>query len=423
MTALDMASLGKRARAASKQIALATTDEKNRVIHAIADALEQCTDVILAANAKDLEIARSQGKSETLIRDRFDLSSRMKGMIAEVRNVASLPDPVGKVIEERALPNGLNVKRQHTPLGVIGVIYEARPNVTVDCATLALKSGNASVLRGGSEVFNSNIAMVSLIRDTIAAQHIPAIPPDVVQFIESTDRAYIEQMLKLYDDIDMIIPRGGASLHKFCKENSLIPVITGGLGVVHTYVDDTADLAAALPVIWNEKMQRPSVCNALDTLLVHEAVAAAFLPRVVDLLRPANVEIRAEPKAHALIGHMDGVIAAGDGDFDTEWMALILGVKVVSGIDDALAHIHAHSTLHSEAILSSTPAHIERFINEVDAAGVFVNASTRFNDGGALGLGAEIAVSTQKIHARGPMALAELTSYKWVVSGDYTVRG
>ena len=421
-TAFDMTTLGVRARAAARQLTRASTGQKDRALLAIAQSLEDCTPAILEANAADLDAARARGLSEQLIKDRFDLARRMDGIIADVRRVAELPDPVGRDYDAQVLGNGLRRHRRRTPLGVIGVIYEARPNVTVDCAALTLKTGNAAILRGGSEVFGSNLALIQAVRDALQGLNDPDIPPDAVQFIESTDRQYVEDMLRLHRYIDVIIPRGGASLHQFCREHSQIPVITGGLGICHLYVEPSANLDAALPVIFNAKTQRPSVCNSLDTLLVHEAVAADFLPRVVEHLRPAGVTFRAEPGALAHTGSLEGVQPAGPEDFDTEWMALVLGLKVVANLDEAIAHIHAHSTEHSDGILTEDPAQAARFVQEVDSAGVFVNASTRFNDGGALGLGAEIAVSTQKLHVRGPMALEELTTYKWVVEGDYHVR-
>jgi len=413
--------LGQRAKLAARQLNRATTAQKNALILRIADRLEAAAPVILAANARDLALAREQGKPETLIRDRFDLANRMTGLIADVRKVAELADPVGEVFEDRVLASGLHVQRRRTPIGVLGVIYEARPNVTVDVAVLALKTSSAVILRGGSEVLHSNRALVDVIRAELAASA-DVFPVDAVQLIDSADRSYVEGLLKLHQYVDLIIPRGGAALHTFCREHSTIPVITGGLGIVHLFVDASADLAAALPVIHNAKTQRPSVCNALDTLLVHEAVAAEFLPRVVEHLGAAGVRFKADPASHALIGDDPHVEAAGPDDFDTEWMALTLGLKVVSGLDEAIDHIHAHSTFHSAGILSRTPAQIERFVNEIDSSAVFVNASTRFNDGSALGLGAEIAISTQKLHARGPMALEALTTYKWIVVGDGHVR-
>lgn len=429
---VDLLAMGKRAKSASFDLARATTEQKNAALYAMADALEADSAPILEANRRDLEAGREAGLSEALL-DRISLQTRLHSIAEDVRKVADLPDPVGIEFNQNTLDNGLKVCKRRTPLGVIGVIYEARPNVTVDVAALALKSGNAVIMRGGKEILHSNLAITAALSRGLTACGLPA---DAFQSIASTDRAYVIEMLKLYDYIDMIIPRGGASLHKFCLENSMIPVITGGLGVVHTFVDETAKLDAALPIIHNAKTQRPSVCNALDTLLVHQAVAAEFLPRVVELLGEAGVVFKAEPRAMAMLAREPVAVGgssaplverysiepAGDDDFDTEWMALVLGLKVVDGIDDAIDHIRTHSTFHSEAILTENADNATRFLNEVDAAAVFLNASTRFNDGGALGLGAEVAVSTQKLHARGPMALEELTTYKWVVIGDGHVR-
>ncbi|MFO7321540.1 MAG: glutamate-5-semialdehyde dehydrogenase [Chloroflexota bacterium] len=417
---VDLLEMGKKAKEAARLLAQVTTEQKNATLHAIADSLEANRENILAANQADIDDGRANGLSEALL-DRLDLRTRLSGVVADVRSVASLPDPVGRVFDERTLENGLKVSRRRTPIGVLGVIYEARPNVTVDVATLALKSGNAVILRGGKETLRTNTALVSAIQQALASCGLPA---DAVQFIESTDRRYVQEMLRLYQYIDMIIPRGGNALHQFCRENSMIPVITGGIGVCHLYVDASADLDKALPVIHNAKTQRPSVCNALDTLLVHQSIAATFLPRVVEHLGASDVTFRAEPRALAALNGAGGeaVQPAGPEDFDTEWLSLVLGLKVVDTLDEALEHIRLHSTQHSDGILTETPEHAERFLNEVDSAAVFVNASTRFNDGGALGLGAEIAVSTQKLHARGPMALEELTTYKWVVVGDGHVR-
>jgi glutamate-5-semialdehyde dehydrogenase len=418
---IDLTTLGQRARAASVLLARATTEHKNRALLAIADALEANTADILAANQLDIEDARENGVDAVWIKDRMDLERRMAGMIADVRKVADLPDPVGKEFDARTLDNGLKVSRRRTPLGVLGVIYEARPNVTVDVATLALKSGNAAILRGGKEVMRSNMVLIKVLGETLEANGLPA---DAVQYIESTERQYVGEMLKLHKYIDMIIPRGGNSLHEFCRENSTIPVIIGGLGICHLYVDETADLNNALAVIHNAKTQRPAVCNSLDTVLVKQEIAADFLPRVVEHLGKDGVTFRAEPRALEMLnGSGNGSVQlAGAEDFDTEWMALILGLKVVDSLDEAMEHIRQHSTQHSDGILTQNMADANRFLDEVDSAAVFVNASTRFNDGSALGLGAEIAVSTQKLHARGPMALEELTTYKWIVIGEGHVR-
>ncbi len=419
---MNMTELGQRAKAAAVLLGRAPTDVKNQALLAIADALEANAGSILSANRLDLDDGQAKGLSAAML-DRLSLFDRLGAIAADVRKIAELPDPVGKVFEARTLPNGLQVSKRRTPLGVLGVIYEARPNVTVDVAALALKSGNAVILRGGSETFRSNMAIVKVLREALApfSEYIPA---DAILYIESPDRRYVEEMLKLHQYIDMIIPRGGNKLHMFCRENSLIPVITGGIGVCHLYVDETADLDEALEIIHNAKVQRPSVCNALEVALVHEKVAEQFLPRVVERLGASGVSFRAEPTAlNTLNGNADDrVQPAQEGDFDTEWLALILSLKVVGGLEAAIDHIRQHSTGHSDGILTRDMDNAARFVDEVDSAAVYVNASTRFTDGGQLGLGAEIAVSTQKLHARGPMALEELTTYKWVIIGEGHVR-
>ena len=419
---MDLHELGRRAKDASYVLARATTEQKNAALLAIADALDANIEPILTENCIDLEEGQKNGLSDALL-DRMSLQKRLPGIAEDVRKVATLPDPIGNSFDARTLDNGLQVCRRRTPLGVIGVIYEARPNVTVDVVALTLKSGNAVVMRGGKEILRSNLALIKVIRDALVAVQVDqVIPAEAIQFIDSPDRRYLDDMLKLHQYIDMIIPRGGAALHQHCRENSTIPVITGGLGICHVYVDDSAKLDDALNIVYNAKTQRPSVCNSLDTLLVHPTVAAEFLPRVVEKLGAAGVTFRAEPRALEVVAGQPGVQSADMDDFDTEWMALILGLKIVDGLDEALDHIRTHSTQHSDAIMTETPAHADRFVEEVDSAAVFVNASTRFNDGGALGLGAEIAVSTQKLHARGPMALEELTTYKWVIVGTGQVR-
>lgn len=406
------------AKGASVALAKATTEQKNRALLAMAAALETHAEAILAANRRDLEAAEAGGMTPAFI-DRLKLQGRLTGIAADVRAVAALPDPVGQTFAEHTLENGLRVSKRRTPLGVLGIIYESRPNVTVDCAALALKSGNAAILRGGKETFHSNTALVAVLRDALSAAGLPA---DAIQYIDSIDREHVKEMLRLHDSIDMIIPRGGAALHQFCREHSTIPVMIGGIGVCHIYVDESADLDQALAIIRNAKVQRPSVCNSVDTALVHGAVAESFLPRLVEHLRKDGVTFRAAPRALDVIPRADDLLPASEADFDTEWMALILSLQVVDGLDEALAHIRRHSTGHSEAILTRSDDHARRFVEEVDSSGVFVNASTRFNDGGQLGLGAEIAISTQKLHARGPMGLEELTTYKWVVIGDGQIR-
>ncbi len=417
-TTIDMLQIGEQAKKASRQLAKATTAQKNAALHAIADALLANAADILSANREDLADGKANGLTPALL-DRLDLQKRLEGIVADVRNVAQLPDPVGRIFDERELDNGLKVHRRRTPVGVIGVIYEARPNVTVDVATLALKTGNAVVLRGGKETLRSNIALVNVLQSALTDSGLPA---TAMQYIESTDRRYVGELLKMHQYIDMIIPRGGNALHNFCREHSTIPVITGGIGICHLFVDDTADLAPAVEVIHNAKTQRPSVCNALDTVLVHSAVAADFLPMMAARLTADGVELRAEARALTLLNGVQNVLPAGDEDFDQEWLALILGVKVVDGLDEAIQHIQKHSTSHSDGILTHTPNHATQFLDEIDSAAVYVNASTRFTDGSALGLGAEVAVSTQKLHARGPMALEELTTYKWIIVGENHIR-
>jgi glutamate-5-semialdehyde dehydrogenase len=410
--------MGQRAKRAARTLARLTTEQKNAAIHCLAYALVADQQAILAANAKDVEAGEANGLSASLI-DRLMLNeTRLAGMADSLRQVANLPDPVGEAFDEETLPNGLQVRKQRVPLGVLGVIYEARPNVTVDVAGLALKSGNAVILRGGSETLSSNRTLVASLQRALTES---GVPNDAIQFIDSADRALVLELLHLRDHVDMIIPRGGAGLHEFCRENSHIPVITGGIGICHLFVDESADLEAALRIIHNAKTQRPSVCNALDTVLVHRNVAQGFLPRLVDHLAPAGVTFRAEPLAAGMLSHAS-VAPAGEKDFDTEWLSLVLGLKVVEGLDEAVEHIAAHSTAHSDGILTRTEEHARRFIAEVDSAAVYVNASTRFTDGTELGLGAEVAISTQRLHARGPMALRELTTYKWVIVGDWHVR-
>lgn len=416
---INLVEMGERAREAAFVLADVSSGTKNKALLAIAAALEANIDVILEANEKDIALAHENDTDPVWIRDRIALEKRMPGIIADVKKVAELPDPVGEEFDGRELSNGLVARRRRVPLGVIGVIYESRPNVTVDISTLALKTGNAVILRGGSDVLNTNMALVRVLNEAMQSV---GLPEDTMQYIASTDRAYVRDMLRLHDHIDMIIPRGGAGLHNFCRENSTIPVIIGGMGICHLFVDDSADIDRALPVIHNAKVQRPAVCNALDTLLVHEAVAADVLPRVIETLVNDEVVFKADPAAYELIGSHEAVSPAQDGDFDTEWMGLTLGLKVVADVDAAIAHVREHTTQHSDGILTETPAHAERFLNRVDSAAVYWNASTRFTDGSALGMGAEVAISTQKLHARGPMALQELTTYKWVITGDYTPR-
>jgi glutamate-5-semialdehyde dehydrogenase len=413
--------MGKRARQAARLLAKNTTQAKNTALLRIADCLEDDQEAILAANQIDLANGREKGLSKALL-DRLMLNpARLNGMAAGLRAMAELNDPVGQRFGEQTLPNGLKVHKQRVPIGVLAVIYESRPNVTVDVTGLAIKTGNAVILRGGSETIHSNRALVKAIQQALTGSSIPV---DAVQFIDSTDRALVTQLLKQHRYVDMLIPRGGAALHDYCRENSTIPVITGGIGICHLFVDESADLEAALPVVRNAKIQRPSVCNALDTVLVHARVAQAFIPGMISALGQDGVQFRMDASAQGYIPENGNEFAqlAGPDDFDTEWLSLVLGVKVVGSLDEAIQHIAAHSTAHSDGILTADQANAERFISEVDSAAVYVNASTRFTDGEQFGLGAEVAVSTQRLHARGPMGLPELTTYKWVVEGDYHAR-
>lgn len=419
---IDLNEIGQRARAAARTLALADTTRKNAALEAIAAALLERADEVLAANAGDMERGRAAGMSPALL-DRMLLTrARLEAIAADTLTVVRLPDPVGEQFDQALLPNGLRVHRRRVPLGVVGVIYEARPNVTVDIAALCLKSGNAAILRGGKEIVGSCAALTGVIRAGLAAAGLPA---DAIQVIDDPDRALVEQLLRLDRYVDVIIPRGGAALHQFCREKATIPVITGGIGVCHVYVDAAADLAKAVPIIRNAKVQRPSVCNALDTVLVHRSIAAEALPAIARDLLAHSVELRADEESLAILKGAglagERVVPAQASDFGTEFMALVLSARVVDGLDDALEHIARYGD-HSDAIVTEDRAAADRFVAAVDSSAVFVNASTRFNDGGQLGLGAEIAVSTQKLHVRGPMALRELTTYKWVVEGDGHVR-
>ncbi len=415
---INMQALGQRAKSASLELRQFDTAAKNDALHAIADAIDANRDTILAANAADMEDGRAAGLTSALL-DRLNLAKRLAGVTADVRSVAELSDPVGIEFEQQTLPNGLHIRKRRVPVGVLGVIYESRPNVTVDVAALALKTSNAVILRGGSETLRSNIALVDTIKEALASVGFPA---DAVVLIRDTDRRYVGELLKLSDTVDMIIPRGGNRLHTFCRENSTIPVITGGIGICHLYVDETADIEAAVNIVQNAKVQRPSVCNALDTLLVQDTVADAVIPRVIERLTTDGVQFRLDERALAIAGRADNIQAAEAGDWDIEWLDLILGIRVVPDLTAAIDHMQTHGTAHSDGILTSDPASMERFVNEIDSAAVYVNASTRFTDGSQLGLGAEIAISTQKLHARGPMGLVELTTYKWIIIGEGHVR-
>jgi len=422
MTKLSLSEQAKAASYASGYLATATAEIKNTALIAIAEAVEANSTSILDANAEDLENAKRDGM-DFHIRDRMTLNgNRVQDMADAARSISKLEDPIGEVLEQRNLPNGLHLERVRVPIGVIGVIYESRPNVTIDIATLCLKSGNAVILRGGKECILTNMTLATIVKDAVESAGIPS---DVVQFVESTDRALVKEMLQMDEAIDLMIPRGSAELVNFVGQNARMPAITGGIGVCHTYVDADADLDNALEIVVNAKVQRPTVCNALDTVLVHQAVAHNFLPKLAHEFGIQNVELRADSRAMSILDALASgaeIKQAVSGDFGTEFLALIASVKIVDSIDEALTHISNYGSGHSEAIVSENNEVIERFLNEADASAVFANASTRFNDGGEFGLGAEVAISTNKLHARGPMGLKEITSYKWKIRGQGQVR-
>ena len=415
----DLTAIGAAAKGAARRLAFATTDAKNRALEAIACGLLEQEGPILEAADADYADAKAAGLSEAML-DRLLLNhQRLERMAADVRNIAGLPDPVGEIIDQHTLPNGMEVGRVRVPLGVVGSIYESRPNVTIDISALCLKSGNAAVLRGGKEALRSNAALVAVVQEACRAA---GLPDGSVQFISDPDRALVAELLRMRDTIDLLIPRGGADLIRHVAENAAMPVVTGGIGVCHTYVDATADQTMALEVVHNAKLRRPTICNALDTLLVHRATAGTLLPRVAARLAEAGVELRCDVEAAQLLGNRQGVKPAGPDDWGKEFLALVAAVKVVGSLDEALQHIEQYGSGHSEAIITEDYTAAQRFLREVDAAAVYVNASTQFTDGAQFGLGAEVGISTQKMHARGPMGLRELTSYKWLIRGSGQVR-
>ena len=417
----ELITKARAAQAASRDIRTASTDRKNAALEAIATALESNMGPIIEANTLDMDAGRQAGVGEAMLGRLLLNESRLQGMASDVRSIAQLPDPIGERFDSRTLPNGIRIERRRVPLGVIGCVYESRPNVTIDIASLCIKSGNAVVLRGGKEAIHSNTALASLVRDALGEA---GITPEAVQFVSDTDRAIVDQMIKLNDYLDLFIPRGSETLIKYVRDNATVPAITGGVGVVHVYVDASADVEKANRIIFNAKTQRPDVCNALDTLLVHSAVAPALLPPAAARLTSAGVELRCDQRALSLIGPVQEsqVRAADPTDFGQEFLSLTMSVKVVDTLDGAVEHIEEFGSGHTEAIVTEDYSAAMRFTDEVDAAVVLVNASTRFNDGGQLGLGSEVAISTNKLHARGPMGLRELTSYKWVGLGDGQVR-
>jgi len=412
----ELTAKGKSAQKAGRKLAALATSIKNQALISMAEALVQEAPSILIANAMDVEKGREKGLSEPLL-DRLTLTeSRIEAMAEGLRQIAALPDPIGEVLSTSEQPNGLMIKKVRVPLGVIGIIYESRPNVTVDATGLCLKAGNAVILRGGSEAIHSNIAIMKVIAE---AAYKAGIPVGALQLIETTDRQAVNSMLKLNQYLDVIIPRGGAGLIKTVVENSTVPVIETGTGICHTFVDESGDLAMAEAIAFNAKVSRPGVCNSMETLLVHQKIAKDFLPAMLGKFQQAGVELRGCPET---MKYHSAVKQASDEDWATEYLDFILSVKVVATLEEAIEHINQYSTRHSEAIITKNAEHGMQFQQEVDAAAVYVNASTRFTDGFEFGFGAEIGISTQKLHARGPMGLAELTSIKYLVAGSGQIR-
>ena len=421
VTTQSVADLCRAAQAASRTLAALDSDTKDRALHAIADALVARTPEILEANARDMEAGREGGLSAALL-DRLELDeARVQGIADGVRSIAALPDPVGEVIDGFRLPNGLDVRKVRVPLGVIAVVYEARPNVTIDAAALCLKSGNAIVLRGSSSAAHSNAVLASIAAEAAEGA---GVPEGAIALVAGGGREELAELATQTGVVDLIIPRGGEGLKNALKGVATVPVIYAASGNCHVYVDASADLDAAERIVVNAKVQRPGVCNAAETLLVHVDAAAEFLPRALRALREKGVELRVDGRAHAAAGEdlAGTLLDATDEDWDTEFLALVLAVKVVDSVEEAIEHVNAHGSGHSEAIVTNDVAAARAFEKGVDAACVYINASTRFTDGGEFGMGAEIGNSTQKLHARGPIALRELCTFKYVVQGDGHVR-
>jgi glutamate-5-semialdehyde dehydrogenase len=416
MKVSEVTQKGKIAKVASHKLAITSTEIKNEALARMADALDKNAKVIIDANSIDLEAGEKKELSRALL-DRLSLDGkRIQEMIEGLNVVKSLPDPVGEVISEWSRPNGLKIKKVRVPLGVIGIIYEARPNVTVDSAALCMKAGNATILRGGSDAIQSNIEIAKTISD---AAYAAGIPEGSIQLIQDTNRKTAEDLMKARDYVDILIPRGGRNLIQTVVQKAQVPTIETGEGNCHAYVEKTADQKMAAEIVYNAKTSRPSVCNAIETLLVDDSIAAEFLPKVKKRLEEAKVEIRGCEKTQKIL---KGIKAATEEDWRTEFLACILAIKMVPGVDAAIKHINTYGTKHSEAIITKDKKAAKKFQSEVDAAAVYVNASTRFTDGYEFGFGAEIGISTQKLHARGPMGLPELTSYKYLIEGNGQIR-
>jgi glutamate-5-semialdehyde dehydrogenase len=414
-TASEIEQKAHLAKAAARRLATCNTEVKNAALNGLADALLAHQDEILQANRRDTDRGRADGLSDTVL-DRLTLNAeRLAGIAKDTRTVAMLPDPVGETIEMRTLPNGMMVGKMRVPFGVIGAIYENRPNVTVDIAALCLKAGSATILRGGKEALESNIVLGRIINEAFDAAGIPA---GAVQIIESSDRAIIGEMLRMKQYIDLVVPRGGEELIRYVEANATMPVLIGGIGVCHTYVDRDADLAKAEAIVVNAKTRRYSICNALDTIVVHADIAAAFLPLVADAMAAKEVELRCDPRALAILDGRRNAVAATDADYGKEFLSPVASVAVVDSYEAATDFIYRYSSGHSDAIVTENYSTAMRFLREVDTAVCYVNASTQFTDGGQFGMGAEIIDATQKSHARGPVGLREICTYKWIVFGD-----
>jgi glutamate-5-semialdehyde dehydrogenase len=419
ITATEIELKAQAAKRAARRLATASSEAKNAALNALADGLTARQSEILDANARDVAGAETDGLSAAKL-DRLTLTAeRIAAIAADVRNVARLADPVGEMIEMRTLPNGMRVGKMRVPFGVIGAVYENRPNVTVDIASLCLKAGSACILRGGKEALQSNLAIGKVVDAALASA---GVPEGSVQIIESNDRAIVAELLQMKDYIDLVVPRGGEELIRFVEANATMPVLIGGIGVCHTYIDSAADLDKARDIVVNAKTRRYSICNALDTMIVHADVAAVFLPVVQQALAEKDVELRCDDRSYDVLAGCQGVVRATSEDYGKEFLALVASVKVVDSYDEAVDFIYEHSSGHSDAIVTENYTTAMRFLREVDTAVCYVNASTQFTDGAQFGMGAEIIDATQKFHARGPVGLREICTYKWIVLGDGQVR-
>ena len=411
---------GALASAASRKLGTLNKSLKDSALRAMADSLNENSGTILRANSEDIKNARALGEDFHLTERMLLDNDRVTDMVESLYKISDLDDPVGEIIESSKLPNGLLLEKVRVPLGVIGVIYESRPNITVDISALCIKSGNSVILRGGKEAFTTNSTITNIIRKSAETSGLPS---DTIQFISSTDRSLVKQMLNMDQYIDLMIPRGSSDLVNFVAENAKMPAITGGVGVCHTFVDKSADFKKAIDIVVNAKVQRHTVCNALDTILIHQEIAKSFVPKLIEKMILNKVELRVDEKTLNYVNTKSKyVVPAKSDDYGKEFLALIASVKIVSSIDEAIKHIEKHGSGHSEIIITENITDSEMFLNIVDAAAVFANTSTRYNDGGEFGFGAEVAISTNKLHARGPMGLKELTSYKWKVRGNGQTR-